>query len=125
MNISVHFVLFVLAVRFARRLTLKTLCDLSQISKVIERFRDRLFIKGIQMLLVRHSNILDKAVLQELLHHTALHDVTDQEQGGILLEVAFRLEVIQEFLESPLLSLAQPVHFIHQNGSTIGCRRMN
>ena len=77
------------------------------------------------MLLGRHSNILNVTVLQELLHDATLHDVTDQKQGSILLEVAFGLEIVQEFLEPTLLSLTQSVHFVHQDCPSIGCRWMN
>jgi hypothetical protein len=49
--------------------------------------------------------MMDKAVLQELLHNAALHDITDKEQGRIGLEGPLRLEVLQELLETPLLSL--------------------
>jgi hypothetical protein len=64
-------------------------------------------------------------VLQELLHYTALHYVTNKKEGSIILEGSLGFEIIQEFLEAAFLSLAEPVHFIQENRSAIGCGRMD
>jgi hypothetical protein len=49
--------------------------------------------------------MMDQAVLQELLHHTPLHDVTNKKKRRIVLKGPLGLEILQQLLEPPLLSL--------------------
>jgi hypothetical protein len=51
-------------------------------------------------------------VLQELLHYTALHYIANEKEGGVILEGTRGFEIVEEFLEPPLFSLAKAVHFI-------------
>jgi len=105
MNILVQFILFVLFIGFTGALAQESLTDFSNVSKLIERFGDGDLVKCIKGLLLGHCDISYKAMLQKLLHNTPLHYITDKEKRCVILEGSFGLEIVQEFLETPLLSL--------------------
>ena len=104
-DILIQIVLLVLLIRLLCASTQQTLANLPNIPELIQALRNGHFVELIQRLLLRHGHVMDKAVLQELLHDAAFHDITNKKKGRISLEGPLGLEVLQELLETPLLSL--------------------
>jgi len=119
-DVLVEFILFVLFIGAPRLFAQETLLDFAEVSELVERVGNGRLVKGIKRIFRGHSDGTDEAVFEELLHDPALHDVTNEKEGGVLLEVPFRLEIVEEFLEAALLALGQAVHLVEQNGPAVG-----
>ena len=104
-DVLVQIILFVLFIGLLCAITQQTLANLPNIPQLIQALRNGHFIELVQRLLLRHGYMMDEAVLQELLHDATLHDITNKKKGRISLEGPLGLEVLQELLETPLLSL--------------------
>jgi hypothetical protein len=121
-DILVQVILFVLFIGASGLFAQESLVDFAEVAELVERVGDGRLIKGIKGGLGGHSDGTDEAVFEELLHDPALHDVTNEKEGGVLFEVPLGLEIVEEFLEAALLALGEAVHLVEQNGPAVGSR---
>ena len=78
-NILIQVILLVLLIGLLCTVTEETLANLPNIPKLIQTLRNGYFVELVQRLLLWHGHMMNETVLQELLHNTALHDITDEE----------------------------------------------
>jgi len=124
-DILIQFILFVLFIGAPGLFAQESLVDFAEVAELVERVGNGRLVKGIEGGLGGHSDSTDEAVFEELLHDPALHDVTNEKEGGVFFEVPFRLEIVEEFLEAALLALGEAVHLVEQNGPAVGSGRVD
>jgi len=124
-NVLVQFILFVLFIGAPGLFAQESLVDFAEVAELVERVGNGRLVEGVEGGLGGHSDGTDEAVFEELLHDPALHDVANEKEGGVLLEVPFGLEIVEEFLEAALLALREAVHLVEQNGPAVGGGRVD